>query len=155
MRSTPSASYSVTLRAEYPNRAGSLGRIFTVIGEAEGDVGAVDIVRMQEERSIRDITVNARDSEHGQQIADAIFRGALNCRAREINEEMKLAAARALAEVIPEEDLSEDYIIPNVFDERIVPDVAEAVAEAGRDSGVSRPSLEEGDPMESPSLSQR
>ena len=56
--------------------------------------------------------------------------------------------------MIPEEDLSEDYIIPNVFDERIVPDVAEAVAEAARDSGVSRPSLEEGDPMESPSLSQ-
>ena len=152
MGATPSASYSVTLRVEYPTRTGSLGEIFTTIGETGGDVGAVDIVQ-QGERSIRDITVNARDSEHGQQIADAIFRGALNCRAREINEEMKLAA-RALAEVIPEEDLSEDYIIPNVFDERIVPDVAEAVAEAGRDSGVSRPSLEEGDPMESPSLSQ-
>ena len=65
MEPAPSASYSVTLRVEYPNRAGSLGKIFTVIGEAESDVGAVDIVRMQEERSIRDITVNARDSEHG------------------------------------------------------------------------------------------
>src|SRR5215208_1522299 len=68
---TPSASYSVTLRVEYLNRSGSLGEIFTAVGEAQGDVGAVDIVQ-QGERSIRDITVNARDSEHGQQIADAI-----------------------------------------------------------------------------------
>jgi len=81
-----------------------------------------------------------------------LFRGALDCRAREINEDMKVAAARALAEVIPEEDLSEDYIIPDVFDERIVPTMAEAVAEAARESGVARPSLEEGDPKESPSL---
>src|SRR5918911_1697213 len=71
LKRTPSASYSVTLRVEYLNRAGSLGQIFTAIGEAEGDVGAVDIVQ-QGERSVRDITVNARDSEHGQQIADAI-----------------------------------------------------------------------------------
>jgi malate dehydrogenase (oxaloacetate-decarboxylating) len=71
LKRTPSASYSVTLRVEYLNRAGSLGQIFTAIGEAEGDVGAVDIVQ-QGEHSVRDITVNARDSEHGQQIADAI-----------------------------------------------------------------------------------
>jgi malate dehydrogenase (oxaloacetate-decarboxylating) len=74
-----------------------------------------------------------------------LFRGALDSRAREINEEMKLAAAHALAEVIPEEDLSEDYVIPNVFDERIVSDVAEAVQEAARESGVARPSIEEED----------
>src|SRR5947209_20568983 len=67
----PSASYSVTLRVEYTNRAGSLGKILSTIGEAEGDVGAVDIVR-QGEHSLRDITVNARDSEHGRQIANAI-----------------------------------------------------------------------------------
>jgi malate dehydrogenase (oxaloacetate-decarboxylating) len=71
MGATPSASYSVILRIEYPNRAGSLGKVFTTIGEAGGDVGAVDIVR-QGERSIRDITVNARDSDHGQQVAEAI-----------------------------------------------------------------------------------
>ena len=71
MGATPSASYSVTLRVEYPNRAGSLGKVFTTIGETGGDVGAVDIVR-QGERSIRDITVNARDSDHGQQVAEAI-----------------------------------------------------------------------------------
>src|SRR5919202_964000 len=71
MGATPSASYSVILRVEYPNRTGSLGKVFTTIGEAGGDVGAVDIVR-QGERSIRDITVNARDSDHGQQVAKAI-----------------------------------------------------------------------------------
>ena len=83
-----------------------------------------------------------------------IFRGALDARAQKMTEEMMLAAARSLAEVIPEEDLSEDYIIPSVFDEHIVPTMAEAVAEAARDSGAARSSLEEGDPMESPSLSQ-
>jgi malic enzyme len=60
-----------------------------------------------------------------------------------LNEEMKLAAACALAEVIPEEELSEDYVIPSLFDERIVPTMAEAVAEAARESGSARTSLEE------------
>ncbi|HZC19662.1 MAG TPA: malic enzyme-like NAD(P)-binding protein, partial [Rubrobacteraceae bacterium] len=72
-----------------------------------------------------------------------IFRGALDSRAREMNEEMKLAAAYALADVIPEEDLSEDYVIPSLFDERIVPTMAEAVEKAAHDSGVARPYLEE------------
>jgi malate dehydrogenase (oxaloacetate-decarboxylating) len=79
-----------------------------------------------------------------------LFRGALDARATEMNEEMMLAAARALAEVIPEEDLSEDYVIPSVFDERIVPTMAEAVQKAARDSGVSR-SPEEEDVMKAPS----
>jgi malate dehydrogenase (oxaloacetate-decarboxylating) len=79
-----------------------------------------------------------------------LFRGALDSRAREINEEMKLAAARALAEVIAEEDLSEDYVIPNVFDERIVSTVSEAVQEAARESGVARPSIEEEDVLKAP-----
>src|ERR671919_1603779 len=61
-----------------------------------------------------------------------IFRGALDVRAREIDEPMKLAAAEAIANVIPEDDLSEDYIIPSVFDERVAPPVAEAVAEGGQ-----------------------
>src|SRR4051812_42355643 len=68
---TPSASYSVTLRVEYPNNIGAVGVILTTIAEAGGDVGAVDIVQ-QGERSIRDVTTNARDSEHAQQIADSI-----------------------------------------------------------------------------------
>ena len=72
MESIPSASYSLTLRVEFPHRAGSLGRILTAVGEADGLVGAVDIVRMQQERTVRDITVNARDSEHGEQIVEAV-----------------------------------------------------------------------------------
>ena len=72
MESIPSASYSFTLRVEFPHRAGSLGRILTVIGDAGGMVGAVDIVRMREDRTVRDITVNARDSEHGQSVVEAV-----------------------------------------------------------------------------------
>ncbi|HSK98832.1 MAG TPA: NAD-dependent malic enzyme, partial [Rubrobacteraceae bacterium] len=67
-----------------------------------------------------------------------IFRGALDVRALEINEEMKLAAANAIANVIPEDDLAEDYIVPSVFDERVAPAVAEAVAETAKESGVAR-----------------
>ncbi len=62
----------MTLRVEFPNRGGTLGAILTAIGEAEGMVGAVDIVRMQAERSVRDITVNARDSEHGRKIVEVV-----------------------------------------------------------------------------------
>lgn len=72
MEAIPSASYSMTLRVEFPHRAGALGRILTTIGDAGGMVGAIDIVRMGQERSIRDITVNARDSEHGQRIVRAV-----------------------------------------------------------------------------------
>ena len=71
MEEVPNASYSMTLRVEFPHRAGSLGKILTVIGEAKGMVGAVDIVQ-QGERSVRDITVNARDSEHGQRVVAAV-----------------------------------------------------------------------------------
>jgi malate dehydrogenase (oxaloacetate-decarboxylating) len=67
-----------------------------------------------------------------------IFRGALDVRAREINEEMKLAAADAIANVIPEDDVSEDYVIPSVFDERVAPAVAEAVAEKAKETGMAR-----------------
>jgi malate dehydrogenase (oxaloacetate-decarboxylating) len=67
-----------------------------------------------------------------------IFRGALDVRAREINEQMKLAAARAIADVIPEDTLSEDYVVPSVFDERVAPAVAETVAQAAKESGMTR-----------------
>ena len=67
-----------------------------------------------------------------------IFRGALDVQATEINESMKLAAAKALADTIPRAALSEDYIIPSVFDKDIVPRVARAVAAAARDTGAAR-----------------
>ena len=67
-----------------------------------------------------------------------IFRGALDVRAKEINQPMKLAAARALASVIPEDALNEEYIIPSVFDKNVVPTIAKAVANAARESGIAR-----------------
>ena len=67
-----------------------------------------------------------------------VFRGTLDVRASDINEEMKLAAAQALAGLISEEELTEDYIIPHAFDPRVGPAVAKAVAEAARKSGVAR-----------------
>ena len=72
MEYIPSASYSLTLRVEFPHQVGSLGQILTAIGDTGGMVGAVDIVRMGEQRTIRDITVNARDSEHGQRVVAAV-----------------------------------------------------------------------------------
>jgi malate dehydrogenase (oxaloacetate-decarboxylating) len=67
-----------------------------------------------------------------------IFRGTFDVRASDINEEMKMAAAMALAGLISEEELSADYIIPKAFDRRVGPAVAKAVAEAARKSGVAR-----------------
>ena len=67
-----------------------------------------------------------------------IFRGTFDVRASDINEEMKVAAANALANLITDEELNEDYIIPAAFDERVGPAVAKAVAEAARATGVAR-----------------
>lgn len=67
-----------------------------------------------------------------------IFRGALSVRASDINEEMKLAAANAIASLVPEDQLSSEYILPYAFDERVGKAVSEAVAEAAEKSGVSR-----------------
>ena len=67
-----------------------------------------------------------------------IFRGALDVRAREINEEMKLAAAEALAALVSPEELRKDYILPRAFDPRVGPAVAAAVAKAAKESGVAR-----------------
>src|SRR5690606_19443612 len=67
-----------------------------------------------------------------------IFRGALDVRATRINEAMKIAAAEAIAGLIPEEELNEDYVIPAPFDPRVAPLVASEVARAAMDSGVAR-----------------
>ena len=67
-----------------------------------------------------------------------IFRGAFDVRASDINEEMKIAASNALANLISDEELNENYIIPAAFDPRVGPAVAKAVAEAARKSGVAR-----------------
>jgi malate dehydrogenase (oxaloacetate-decarboxylating) len=67
-----------------------------------------------------------------------IFRGALDVRASDINDEMKIAAAYAIASLISESELKAEYIIPDAFDSRVGKTVAEAVAKAARDSGVAR-----------------
>lgn len=67
-----------------------------------------------------------------------IFRGALDCRASEINEEMKLAAAKAIASLVADEELSPEYILPKAFDERVGKTVAAAVEKAARETGVAR-----------------
>ena len=67
-----------------------------------------------------------------------IFRGALDCRASCINEEMKMAASLALASIIPEDELNEENIIPLALDKRVSASVAEAVIEAARNSGVAK-----------------
>jgi malate dehydrogenase (oxaloacetate-decarboxylating) len=67
-----------------------------------------------------------------------VFRGTFDVRASDINEEMKMAASQALANLISDEELNEDYIIPQAFDKRVGPAVAKAVAEAARRSGVAR-----------------
>ena len=67
-----------------------------------------------------------------------IFRGALDCRAKDINEEMQIAAAYAIAHCVDEKKLSPDYIIPSVFDKGVVPAVAYAVIQAAKRTNVAR-----------------
>jgi malate dehydrogenase (oxaloacetate-decarboxylating) len=67
-----------------------------------------------------------------------IFRGALDCRASEINEEMKIAAAKAIADVVTDDELSETYIIPSVFNQKVVEQVRKSVIQAAYQTGVAR-----------------
>ena len=71
---TPSASYSFTVRLQIPNRPGMLGRVASAIGDAGGDIGAVDLVETTRDRTERDITVKARDGVHAQQIVNRLRR---------------------------------------------------------------------------------
>ena len=82
-------------------------------------------------------------SDHPNQINNVLvfpglFRGALDVRARDINQEMKLAASRALADLVSPEELNSEYVLPAPFDPRVGPAVAKAVAQAARNSGVAR-----------------
>ena len=67
-----------------------------------------------------------------------IFRGALDVRARDINDDMMVAATKAIASLVDDNSRSAEYIIPGAFDERVAPAVAAAVAQAARESGVAR-----------------
>jgi malate dehydrogenase (oxaloacetate-decarboxylating) len=72
------------------------------------------------------------------QVFPGLFRGALDCRARRINEPMKLTAARAIASVVSEKELNEQYIIPSIFNEQVVAKVSRAVIEAAILTGNAR-----------------
>lgn len=67
-----------------------------------------------------------------------LFKGALSCRARKVNEEMKLAAAYAIRDVVRQDKWGPEYIVPGVFDERVVPAVSRAVVETTEQTGVAR-----------------
>src|SRR5690348_12056352 len=69
---TPSASYSLTMRVSVPHTPGSFARVAAAVGEAGGMLGAIDLVRQSRGLSVRDVTVNASDSLHGQRIVDAV-----------------------------------------------------------------------------------
>ena len=82
-------------------------------------------------------------SDHPNQINNVLvfpglFRGALDVRAKDINQSMKLAASHALADLVAADELTDKYILPAAFDPRVGPAVAKAVAQAARDSGVAR-----------------
>ena len=72
MARNPSASYSLTMRLEIPSEAGSFALVAAAVAEAEGDMGAIDLVRVSKDHTVRDITVSASDSEHGQRIIDEV-----------------------------------------------------------------------------------
>ncbi len=96
----------------------------------------------EEAREVAAIVATGR-SDYSNQVNNVlcfpgIFRGALDCQAREINGAMKLAAARAIAGVIPRESLQAEYIIPSVFDPNVVSAVAKAVIQAAQETGVAR-----------------
>ena len=95
--------------------------------EAEGHVAVMATGRSDYPNQINNVLV-----------FPGVFRGAFDVRARDINEEMKMAAARALSELITPEELSAEYIIPKAFDKRASAAVAKAVAEAARRTGVAR-----------------
>lgn len=81
---------------------------------------------------------DAPNQVNNSSVFPGLFRGALDVRARQINEDMKLAAAYAIANIIPENELREDYVVPEVFNPEVAPAVAAAVARAAMETGVAR-----------------
>lgn len=81
---------------------------------------------------------DAPNQVNNSSVFPGLFRGALDVRARQINEEMKLAAAYAITNIIPENELREDYVVPDVFNPMVAPAVAAAVARAAMETGVAR-----------------
>ena len=72
MARNPSASYSLTMRVEIPSEPGSFAHVAAAVAEAAGDMGAIDLVRVSKDYTVRDITCSASDAEHGQRIVDAV-----------------------------------------------------------------------------------
>ena len=97
----------------------------------------------EEAKEVGAVIIGTGRSDYPNQINNVlafpgIFRGALDVRASDINDEMKLAAAYAIAGLVSEEELKPEYIIPNPFDKRVAKAVAEAVAKAAKETGVAR-----------------
>lgn len=163
--SHPSASFSATARVRLDDHPGSFAGLAAAIAAAGGSLGAIDLVRVERGTKVRDVAVLAADADHLSAIVErmsavertevlhvsdrtflinnllafpGVFRGALEVRAREITDEMQLAAAHALAAVIDPEHVARDYIVPSVFDRSVASAVAAAVTAAARAEGVAR-----------------
>jgi malate dehydrogenase (oxaloacetate-decarboxylating) len=122
----------------------SVEAVRTMASDAVVFAMANPVPEVQPEAVLGDVAIMATGrSDYPNQINNVlafpgIFRGALDVRARRIDEGMKLAAARAIASVIPDKDLGPEYIVPSVFNRRVSPAVAEGVAKAAIASGVAR-----------------
>ncbi len=101
------------------------------------------VPEIQPEAARRHVAVMATGrSDYPNQINNVLcfpgfFRGLLDCRARLVNDEMKIAAARAIAECVRRDELTLEYVIPSVFNKKVVPAVAQAVARAAQQTGVA------------------
>jgi malate dehydrogenase (oxaloacetate-decarboxylating) len=98
-------------------------------------------------RSAGALTIATGRSDYPNQVNNSlafpgVFRGALDVRARSVNDEMKIAAARAIAELVADDELTADYLIPDALDLRVPPKVAAAVARAASETGVARLPME-------------
>ena len=102
------------------------------------------VPEIQPEVAVRHVAVMATGrSDYPNQINNVLcfpgfFRGMLDCRARLVNDEMKIVSARAIAECVRPAELTSEYIIPSVFNKKVVPAVARAVARAAQQTGVSQ-----------------